>query len=221
MKRWLLLMIPLVFVCGLVFWRWKTKSADAVAQSKQREAMAKTPPLVTVSPASVKDIVHDFNGVGTVEAPFNVKLAPKITGLLVYLLKREGDPVKAGEILARIDPTQIQTQIEQQKATVAQAEQRLAQAQLTQNPTNVNVYTQIDQQKAGLRSAKADAYQTEQNYAAQVAAAQSAVVDAQGRLDSAIAMIGNAEAGIRSAQASLDNAQVKYNRTLDLYTQGY
>lgn len=97
----------------------------------------------------------------------------------------------------------------------------MAQAELTTNPTNVSITTQIQQQKAGLRSAQADYNQTRANYNAQVAAAQSVVTDAQGRVDSAQAAIANAQSAIRSAQANLDNAKARYNRTYDLYKQGF
>jgi HlyD family secretion protein len=124
-------------------------------------------------------------------------------------------------VLARIDPVQIQAQISQQQATIAESQSRLAQAQLTQNPTNVNVSTQIQQQVAGLVSARADDAQVRQNYNSQIASANAAVTDAQGRIDNANAAVANGEAGIRSAQANVNNAQIKYNRTYDLYKQGF
>lgn len=221
MKRWILIVAACAVVAGFITWRLFQKSSDAKAQAQARASAAKSPPPVTVAPVTARDIVQTYVGVGSASAPLNVKIAPKVSGRLDYLQLREGDSVKHGQVIAKIDPSQIEAQISQQQATIAEAEYRLAQARLTQSPTNVNVTTQIQQQAAALASARADENQTRQNYASQVAAAQAAVTDAQGRIDTANATIENANAGIRSAQANVNNAQVRYNRTYDLYKQGF
>ena len=117
-------------------------------QAQGRLAAAKAAPPVTVAPVASRDIVHTFVGVGSVVAPINVKIAPKVSGRLDYLTVREGAAVTPKDVIARINPSQIVAQISQQKAAVAEAQSRLAQAQFTQSPTNVNVTTQIEQQVA-------------------------------------------------------------------------
>src|SRR5206468_2124023 len=97
----------------------------------------------------------------------------------------------------------LQAQVHQREAALAQAEHRLAQATSMQHPTDVSVTTQIRQQEANLASTQADYNQVHQNYASQVAAANAAVTDAQGRISSADAAIANANAAIRNAQANL------------------
>ncbi|HLJ54676.1 MAG TPA: efflux RND transporter periplasmic adaptor subunit [Chthonomonadaceae bacterium] len=221
MKRWIVLLISIGAIVSLVAWRLASKSKDAQMAAQGRVAQAKAALPVTVAPIVARDIIQTFTGVGSVVAPFNVKIAPKVSGRLDYLQVREGARVQQGEVIARIDPSEILAQVNQQRAAVAEAQQRLAQAQFTQNPTNVNVATQIQTQVAAVASAQADANQTRENYASQVAAANAAVTDAQGRIDSAQAAITSANANIRSAQANLTNAQVRYNRTYDLYKQGY
>ncbi|HLK57275.1 MAG TPA: efflux RND transporter periplasmic adaptor subunit [Chthonomonadaceae bacterium] len=224
MKRWIFLFVITIALGGIVIWRFIVKTADAAQQAKVRDARLKAPSLVDVTQATTREIVHTFVGVGTAEAPLNAKIAARITGRIEYLKLREGDGVHGGpnpDVLVRIDPTQLQAQVGQQQAALAEARSRLAQAVLTQDPTNVNVITQIAQQEAALKSARADANQVKQNYASQVAAAQSAVVDAQGRVDNANAGIANAQSAIRSAQANLDNARTRYNRTLELYNQAF
>ncbi len=111
--------------------------------------------------------------------------------------------------------------INQAQSAVAEAEARLSQARITQDPNTVNVHSQIDTQKAGVNSAEANYNQTFQNYTAQVQAAQSSVTDAQGRLDVSKAGIVSAKANIGSAKANMGNAQTKYNRTYALYKQGF
>ena len=221
MKRIFYFVIPAVALFALIGWRFVAKRRDKAAQDKATLARKNAPPNVTIAPAVVRDIVHDFEGVGSADAPYNVLISSKVTGLLTYLNVREGGAVTVGQVVAKIDPAQILAQAQAQRGVVAEAQQRLSQAEITANATNVQVSTQIRSQNASVNSAKANFNQTQQNYASQVAAAQSAVTDAQGRVDTAEAAIRNAEAQIRSAQANLNNAQVKYDRTYDLYKQGF
>lgn len=221
MRRWLAILIPVVALGGLIAWRLNVKKAEAASQEQQRQARKTSAPTVSVSEAKVRDIVHTFEALGNVEAPFNVKISPKVTGRIDFLQAREGDRVTAGQVLVRIDPTDVEAQVRQAQANVAEARSRLAQAEITQAPTNVNIATQIRQQQAALESTQADANQASQNYNSQVAAAQSAVTDAQARVTNAEAARANAQASIRSAQANLNNAQTKLNRVNELYSQGY
>jgi len=221
MKRILYFLIPALLLASLIGWRLMTSKKAKVAQDQAAAARKNAPPNVNAAPATVRDIVHTFEGVGSAEAPYNVRISSKVTGLLKTLALREGDPVHSGEEVARIDPSQMQAQVQAQQGTVAEAQQRLAQAALTTNQTSVQITSGIRQQQAAVSSSQANANQVEQNYAAQVASSQSAVTDAQGRVDNADAAISNAQAGIRSAQANLDNATVRYNRTYELYKQGF
>lgn len=221
MKRWLLVLIPLFILIGLIGWRFNLKKTEAAEQAQQRAARGKMPPLVSVAEATTRDIVQTFEAVGSVEAPFNVRIAPKVTDLIEHLEVREGDRVKRGQVLVRINPAEVEAQIRQRQAALAEAQSRLAQAQIGQAPTNVGVATQIRQQEAALASAQAEHNQTRERVAAEQSAAAADISDAQGRIDSANAAIANAEAAIRSAQANLDNARAKFNRIHDLYQQGF
>jgi len=214
MKRWVLALLPVVLIGSLTVWRINQKMAQNAAQAGMRAARMKAPVLVSTVPVALQDVVHTFQATGTVESPQNVNIASKVTGRVDFLQVHEGDRVKKGQVLVRIDPEEVEADVHQQMAALAEAQYRLAQAQISQNPTNVNVNTQIRQQKAGVMSAQADANQVRQNYQAQVAAASSSVTDAQSKID-------NANAAIKSAQANLENAQVKYNRILNLYKQGF
>lgn len=221
MKRWIGIIIAAAVLVGLILWRVKGKNAGIAAQKAAITARQKAPAAVTVAVITQKDVVHTYVGIGSVESPFNVIISSKVTGRVDYLQKREGDPVVAGEVLARIDPTQVTALINQAQSAAAEAGAKLAQAKLTQNPNTVNVNSQIESQKASLNSAEANYNQTYQNYTSQVQAAQSAVTDAQGKVDAAAAAIVSAKANIGSAKANAANFQTKYNRTYTLYKQGF
>ncbi len=214
MKRWTFVLIPVLVLGSLIGWRITQKRAETAGQEQMRQMRKNAPALVSTAAASVRDVIHTFRATGTIESPQNVKIAPKVTGRVDYLLLREGDRVRKGQVLVKIDPRQVEAEVHQQQAALAEAQYRLAQAQVTQNSTNVGVNAQVRQQKAGVNSAKADYRQTKQNYEAQMAAANASVTDAQAKID-------NAKAAIKSAQANLDNAKAKYSRVQNLYTQGF
>ncbi|MDH7568536.1 MAG: efflux RND transporter periplasmic adaptor subunit [Armatimonadota bacterium] len=221
MRRWFPLFIALALLSALIGWRLQQRKVALAAQQEQRQARMRMAPTVTVASVERRDIVRTFEGVGTVEAPLNVKLAPKVTGRVAFLQVREGDTVRAGQVLVRIDPPDLQAQLRQRRAAVAQAEHKLAQARLAREPAYTSVNTQIRQQEAALASARANQEQVNQNYASQVAAAEAAIADMDGRVANAEAAIANAQAAIASATANLENARVNLERLEGLYQQGF
>jgi HlyD family secretion protein len=181
----------------------------------------KAPTVVSATPVSRRDVVATFEASGSIEAPFNVKLSAKSPGRIEFLQVREGDRVQAGQVLVRLDSSDIEAEVAREKALLSETQSRLAQALLNQNPTNTAVMSTIREREADLASAEADRDQVVQNSASRKAAMRAAVDDAESRIRDADATIMNSEAGIRSAQANLDNAKSKLNRVTDLYKQGF
>lgn len=68
---------------------------------------------VTVAKALRKDVPIYLNGLGTVQAYNTVTLHTQIDGRLESLLFQEGQDVKAGDVLAKIDPRTYQAQYDQ------------------------------------------------------------------------------------------------------------
>lgn len=221
MKRWIAVAIPAAVLLGLIGWRVEQKTSAIADQAKSRDQRKGAPVAVTTVSAARRDIVERFESIGNVESPFNVKIAPKTTGRVTFLEVREGDRVTQGQVLARIDTVEIEAQVRQQQAQVAEARYRLAQAKITQAPSNVAVQSQMRQQEAVLSSAKASYAQAASNDSAQRQAAAAAVADAQGKVNSAAASVANAQAMVGSADANLVNARSKFNRINDLYKQGF
>src|SRR5437763_479204 len=127
MSRWIVPALLVVVIGGLIGWRLHAKRVEAAAQDQQRAMRSKAAPVVEVAPAAVRDIVHTFQGIGSVESPLNVKVSAKITGRIDYLQVHEGDHVTAGQVLVRIDPSEVQADLRQKMADVATARSRLAQ----------------------------------------------------------------------------------------------
>jgi len=221
MKRLIAILVPILILGGLIAWRLSVKRTEVAAMAKQRAARAGATPQVCLATAERRDLQSAFEATGTLESPLNVKISSKISGRIETLAVQEGDRVSRGQVLVRLDGSQIEADVQRAGAAVAEANYRLAQAQINQGPTTVNVATQIKQQQASVASARADLDQAQKNLASQIAAAQANVSDIEARIANADAGIANARAAINRVQAVLDNSNIKLKRITDLYKQGF
>lgn len=64
-------------------------------------------------------------GTGTLEARVKATISPKISGRIAGVLVDQGDPVKAGQLLAKLDDAELRQQVEIAAAGVAVAEAAL------------------------------------------------------------------------------------------------
>jgi membrane fusion protein, multidrug efflux system len=85
---------------------------------------------VLVATAARADVPVYLNAVGTTKALNTVTVSPQVDGKLLSVGFKEGDDVKKGDVLARIDPTLYQAQLDQVIAKKAQDEAQLANAKL-------------------------------------------------------------------------------------------
>lgn len=223
MKKAILIGIPFLVLLALVGWRY-TQKTETVKQLQSRSAGLKNGPAnVVLGVAAEKAVDKTFEAVGTVQSPYNVELSPKLTGKIVFLPDyiRQGYPVKAGQLICQIDPTETMGQVLQARAQLAQAQSTLISAKYIEHPTNVNVESQIDQSVATVRSNKADYDQVNENYEVQVHQAHALVIDSQAKLAAAKSAVYSADATLGSANANLVDAKAKLNRENTLYKQGY
>jgi membrane fusion protein (multidrug efflux system) len=122
-------------------------------------------------------------------------IAPKINGNVIEVAVLDNQPVKAGQVLVRIDPRDYQAKVDMAKAAVMQAE---SQAHAARQMVPLTTDTTQSASTAAA-AALADAQAEEQRSRASYQQASSA--------DIAIA-----EANVRSKQASNDRAQADVNR---------
>jgi membrane fusion protein, multidrug efflux system len=88
------------------------------------------PVPVLAADARVADVPVYLDGVGTTRALNMVTVHSQVDGTLISVNFREGQDVKAGDVLARIDPTTYQAQLDQAVAKKALDEAQLANARL-------------------------------------------------------------------------------------------
>ena len=73
---------------------------------------------VEVSSVSRRSIAASYSGTASLEAPQEAQVVAKTSGVVLQLFAEEGDQVKAGQVLARIDPEQTRLEVERTQATV-------------------------------------------------------------------------------------------------------
>ncbi len=91
---------------------------------------AEGPVPVLVAPAARADVPVYLDTVGTIKALNTVTVRPQVDGRLLSVNFKEGQDVTKGEVLAKIDPTTYQAQLDQAKAKKAQDEAQLANSKI-------------------------------------------------------------------------------------------
>jgi multidrug efflux system membrane fusion protein len=122
-----------VMLAGGSFWYFeKSQPATAVAP-----VPAAAVPVIAAT-VTGKDVPIYLRGIGTVIAYNTDVVRSQIQGQLVQITFTEGQTVKAGDLLAQIDPRPYQAQIEQLTAN-----RDRDQAQLTNAEANLSRYSQL------------------------------------------------------------------------------
>lgn len=141
-SRWLkwLLLGALVLGIALGITRALTKrqaKADAVETAAQATQQA---PVYQLAPAdltqvALRDLDLTVRVSGSIKALQTAAIKARVAGELQGLSKREGDTVKAGELVARIDATEAQARVRQAEQ---QAQAALAQVQIARRAQDNN-----------------------------------------------------------------------------------
>jgi len=119
--------------------RWKSQRAADPAASAAASGSAKTV-VMELGPNDVLSVKNTALQVGlpvsgTLKATQTALVKARVAGELMDLVVREGDTVQAGQVLARIDPTEYQARWRQaqQQADAAKAQVEIAQKQFDNN----------------------------------------------------------------------------------------
>jgi multidrug efflux system membrane fusion protein len=100
-----------VLVLGGIFFYWHRHGADTAASRPAARAVP-----VTVTAVARHDVPVSVIGLGTVQATFTVGIHSQVDGKLEQVLFAEGQHVKKGDLLAKIDPRLYQAALDQAKA---------------------------------------------------------------------------------------------------------
>lgn len=118
----------LIFAAGYLAWRDAPFHAPAGGMAASQHGKRPAPIPVTVQTARASDFPVYLKGLGTV-APYNtVTVRSRVDGQVVKVGFRQGQMVKAGDLLVQIDPRPYQAVLEQAQAKKAQDEASLRNA---------------------------------------------------------------------------------------------
>ena len=145
------------------------------SKSSSRQPVAATPPPIPVTTQKVmtRDLPIERAGLGTVPPLNTVDVKARVDGYLQRIAFTDGQEVKAGDVLAEIDPRPYQAQLAQSEAVLQRDEGLLASAQREEARAN------------RLATTGAGPSQTYDLAKAQTAAAQASVAADQAAVDTA------------------------------------
>lgn len=153
------------------------------------------PTTVEVAPVSRGDFVASAEFVGTLQARATADLYAKLNGQIVEMRADTGDRVRAGQVLARIDPGELNERVQQ-----AQAAQRMAEATL-------------GERRAALSIARSTAERTRALFEQQLVSQQQHD-QAQAELQGAAAQVEVAQAAVSQARANVGAARAELEKGL-------
>ncbi len=163
---------------------------------------------VTTEEVKKRTLIETVSANGKIQPELDIKISPYISGEVVELYVKEGDPVKKGDLLAKIDPKiyisgyeRAAATLQMQKASLANSKARLAQV------------------KAQFSKAQEDFKRNkklfDQNVISQADfdAAKSAYEVAKEEVKAAEENVKAAEYSVTSSEASLKEAKENLTRT--------
>jgi len=181
MKKLLTLVIVLVAV-----------SVGVGAFYARRPAAA---PDVRTAPVTRGDIVDVVSATGTLEAVTTVQVGTQVGGVIQELYADFNSIVRKGQVIARLDPTLLQTNIEQQRANVIRAQ------------------ADLERLKVALGDAKQKLERAKALFDRSLLP-RTELETADVNVRSAEAQIKSSEAGLTQARSQLNTAEVNLNHTV-------
>lgn len=163
---------------------------------------------VSVEEVKFSDIIETVSANGRIQPELDIKITPYISGEVVELTVREGDKVKQGDLLAKIDPEIYISNYERMMATLNQsrANEANARAQLSQ------VKAQFVNEELKYKRSK---QLFEQNVisAAEFDAAKASYDMAKAQVTGAEESIKGAQFQVSSMEAQVKEARENLNKT--------
>jgi HlyD family secretion protein len=190
--------------------------------------------IVTVQTGRVvrQDLTSLVTASGEVKPRKYINIGANATGELTEIPVKEGDHVRKGQLLARIENTQPEADVNAQRASLSSTEADAAAAEAGLKSFDDNVLTMqagVDRTKADLEKARLDFKRGEELYQAKLipkqdydqrqaayASAQASVSEAQARLTQAKAQREQAKSQLYSSQRKVAQFHAMVARASDV-----
>lgn len=192
----------------------------AVAVFKARQKPKGEP--VETEKATLRDIRETVSASGKIFPEKEVKISSDVSGEVVELFVEEGDSVKAGQVLARIDPEAYISAVERAQASVNGAKSEMARskssvetsvAQIEQIKAQVENARKIHERNQKLRQDGVISAQDFENSEANLAQLEANLRSGEASYRAAQQAVKSSEFNVASTEASLKEIRTSLNRT--------
>jgi HlyD family secretion protein len=152
-------------------------------------------PQVTFAPVTRGDIVESVSATGALEAVTTVQVGTQVSGTIQALYADFNSIVRKGQIIARLDPSLFQTQIDQQRANLTRSQAEVERLRV-----------QVDDARTKLARAR--------DLSAKELIPETELEAAEVNLRAAQAQLQSAQAQVTQSRASLNQALVNLQHTV-------
>jgi HlyD family secretion protein len=164
---------------------------------------------VQTSPITRGDIVDTVGATGTLQAVTTVQVGSQVSGNIQMLGADFNSIVKKGQVIAKLDPSLFEAQLQQARANLNQTRANLAKARSDLERTKVQL-TDAQQKHARAKELAARGLVPQ----SELDAAKIAVDTAQAGLASQEATVNQTQAAVTQSQASVNQNQVNLDHTI-------
>lgn len=151
--------------------------------------------VVNTSPVTRGDIVDTVGATGTLQAVTTVQVGSQVSGNISWLGADFNSIVKKGQVIAKLDPSLLDAQVQQARANLAKSQ------------------ADLDRSKVALADAQ-QKYTRAKELSTRSLIAQADLDAAKVAFDLAQAQIQSSEATVTQARASLNQTQVNLDHTI-------
>jgi HlyD family secretion protein len=224
MKKWIIISVIVVVLLVGVGSILAVKGKLPFIKKKNNQA------LTTIKTATVEkgDITITVSATGTIQPLTTVEVRSKASGAITKMAVDTGDKLNAGALIAEIEKTYTQADVDQAQADLKSAEARKAQAVMNIDLQRQQSETQIKQAQASVIDAQTRLTQLEEQIrleketnARQVKDVSNDLAMAKLRLDQTQnprpENINRSKASVDQAKVSMDLAEQDYSRLKSLY----
>ena len=169
--------------------------AAAALGGYYRARSTAAPPEITTAPVTRGDIVESVGATGTLEAVTTVQVGTQVSGTIQQLSADFNSIVKKGQVIARLEPSLFQTQIEQARANLVRSQAEVERWRVT-----------LDDFRTKLARAE--------ELFGRALIPRNELETAQVNVRSAEAQLRSAQAQVTQAQASLNQNEVNLRHTV-------
>ena len=167
----------------------------SVAYSRARSTSKEAAPITAA--VTRGDVVEKVNATGTLQPVTTVQVGTQVSGTIKALYADFNSEVRKGQVIAELEPSLFQTQVEQARATMTrlQADADRAKVEVQDTESKSRRAQELFDQKLISRN--------------DVETAQSSAMQAEASLKSAQAQITQARAALNQVQVNLNNTIIK------------